>query len=257
MFNLFIKFIFAILVAFSSTSWSSEVVRVCAVDWPPFSFVEAGSKKIERGVSVDLYREAFARMGKKVEFHHVPWGRCEKKVLSGTYDAILDSVKVNGLITPSIPTAFYPLGAYVNKGSELTEFSWERVHNQRAGLVINYHYADIILNNKDWAVVTAETEEKLLTLLGKNRVDFAILDYFSVVKLSEKVGIEIRLLHPLIVSQNLYLCFNPKRRDLVADLDKKIKEMLGDGTIDAIYKSYSINSYSDIYKEVKSITEPD
>ncbi len=187
----------------------------------------------------------------------MPWGRCEKMVFSGDYDAILDSVKVSGLITPSIPTSFYPLGAYVNKDSEITEFNWNRVNNQRAGLVINYHYADIILKNKDWTVVAAETEEKLLTLLGKNRVDFAILDYFSVVKLSEKVGVEIRLLYPLIVSQNLYLCFNSKRSDLVAQLDKKIKEMLDDGTIDAIYKKYSIKSYSEIQNEVISITEPD
>ncbi|MDC5821714.1 transporter substrate-binding domain-containing protein [Vibrio europaeus] len=252
-----LKSLLVSLLGLSSSVWSSEVVRVCGVDWPPFSFVDDNSKVIKRGISVEIYREAFSRMGKKVEFHHVPWGRCEKHVLSGKYDAILDSVKVAGLINTSIPTAFYPLGAYVNKDSQLTEFSWERVDNQRVGLVINYHYADIILSNKDWKVVPAETEEKLLTLLGKERVDFAIMDYFSVVKLSEKVGIETRLLQPLIVSQNLYLCFNPKHNNLITRLEIKIKEMLEDGSIDALYKRYSIKTYSEIYNEVKSITEPD
>lgn len=111
------------LFIFSPLAWSSEVIRVCTVDWPPFSIVEDDSKVIEQGLSVDIYREAFSRMGKKVEFYHVPWGRCEKSVLSGDYDAILDSVKVSGLVNPSIPTAFYPLGAYVNKTAILLNFA--------------------------------------------------------------------------------------------------------------------------------------
>lgn len=54
-------------------------------DYPPISFMENGQVE---GISPEIIREAFSRMGYKVELELMPWRRAQDMVLSGAADGL-------------------------------------------------------------------------------------------------------------------------------------------------------------------------
>ncbi|WP_108652927.1 substrate-binding periplasmic protein [Dongshaea marina] len=223
-------------------------IRVCGVEWPPFSYANPVEKRLERGISIAIYQEAFKRLDVKVEFIQLPWPRCERDVIHGKYDAILDNASLPGYIHPLIPTAFYPLGAYVKQGSPLTNFRWGETSDKRVGMVRGYDYTPKISEHLDWEITLSKSDEQLLLLLDRNRVDYIILDYFAAPILSKKTGVKIRPLNSFLDSTPLYLCFNKKHSALVDRLGPILLDMLLDGTLDKIYQKSLGDSYANIRK---------
>lgn len=66
---------------------AKQTVKLCTVDWPPFTIVEKGSGKIS-GIHVDITKEIFKRIDLNVEIQSVPWKRCLKMVEDGQLDGV-------------------------------------------------------------------------------------------------------------------------------------------------------------------------
>jgi polar amino acid transport system substrate-binding protein len=60
-------------------------LKVCTVDWPPYTTVDAKAGTIA-GTHTDLVQELFKRMGDEVKIEAPAWERCLNDVKSGTYD---------------------------------------------------------------------------------------------------------------------------------------------------------------------------
>lgn len=224
----------------------AEPIRLCGVDWPPFTYAEDGM--IEDGISIRIYEEAFKRLGMSVEAHALPWPRCVRSVELGAYDAIIDNVPVNRFVFGRHPTAFYPLAIYVREDLPVDLFSWKSMTGKPVGMVRGYDYTPTISSFDGWLPRYFTTDEQMLRALQAGRIDYVLGDLFSVPILSARVGVKIKRLDPLVDSTDLYLMFNAERENLMRRYDQVIGQMIEDGTLDAIYRQFMPLSYSDVMR---------
>lgn len=93
-----------LLIALLLAAQSSTSLKVCGVDWPPFSYAEQG--KLMEGISVEIHQEATRRLGMTLTLLELPWGRCEQYVSTGLADGILDNAPLPGCYHSDLATAF-------------------------------------------------------------------------------------------------------------------------------------------------------
>ncbi|HDN9021253.1 TPA: transporter substrate-binding domain-containing protein [Aeromonas salmonicida] len=230
-----------LLIALLLAAQSSTDLKVCGVDWPPFSYAEQG--RLTEGISVEIHREVARRLGMNLTLIELPWGRCEQYVRTRLADGILDNAPLSECHHSDLATAFYPLAAYVRADSPLQRFSWDLAKGMKVGMVRGYDYTEKIKNHTGWVPIKAHSDKQLLLLLEKSRVDMIILDYFSAPILSKEQDIQIRALSPFIDSTPLYLCFGEQRAALLPAYNKALQQMLEEGILDRIYLRYLGEDY--------------
>lgn len=230
-----------LLIALLLAAQSGTDLKVCGVDWPPFSYAEQG--RLTEGISIEIHQEVARRLGMKLSLIELPWGRCEQYVSTRLADGILDNAPLPGCHHPDLATAFYPLAAYVRTDSPLHNFSWEMARGMKVGMVRGYDYTEKIKHYDGWVPIKAHSDKQLLLLLEKSRVDMIILDYFSAPILSKEQDVPIRALSPFIDSTPLYLCFGEQRAALLPAYSKALQQMLEEGVLDRIYLRYLGEDY--------------
>lgn len=82
-----IRFFCFFLLFISPPLFAKKTVRLCTVDWPPFTIVDKSSNQIE-GIHVDIVNEVFKRIDLNVEIESIPWKRCLKMVEDGQRDGV-------------------------------------------------------------------------------------------------------------------------------------------------------------------------
>ena len=244
-----LKYIILIFtLVFTSVSTSnisfSEELKLCGIDWPPFTYSE--KNRIIKGISFDVYTEAFRRLNVHFTAREIPWPRCLKYVEEGKYDAVIDNGASASFLNGMFPTGFYPLAMYVRNNFPQNTFSWKDMKGKSVGMVRGYDYTEKIINFEGWVPRFSNTDELLIKKLHEKRYDYVILDIFSAPILSERLGKKIKMLTPLIDSTNLYLVFNKNNAEIAKEYDKVIGKMIQDGTIDSIYLKYLSKSYTEI-----------
>ena len=239
------KLIIWLMLTISPNILANEI-KLCGVEWPPFTFVE--DKKFVNGISVDVHKEAFKRLGISYKSSVLPWPRCLAQVEKGIYDAVIDNAPLAPYIFGKVPTGVYPLGVYVREGSTDSKFSWKFMEGKKVGMVRGYDYTEKITRFKGWKAKFAKSDKQLLLKLKAKRTDYVILDIFSADILMEQAGVKIKMLTPLIDSTDLYLVFNKDKTELSKKYDAVIQSMVSDGTMNNIYKKYLPFDYSQILK---------
>lgn len=232
-----------LLIIYSSAVFASEV-KLCGVSWPPFTYVQ--NNQFVKGISHDIHREAFKRLGIKYKRSVFTWARCLAQVEKGVYDAVIDNSATAPFIYGKVPTAVYPLAVFVREDSADKHFSWEFMQGKKIGMVRGYDYTPKITGFKGWNVKYAKTDHQLLLKLKAKRTDYIILDIFSADILMKEAGIKVKMLTPLIDSTDLFLVFNKGRSALARQYDEVIQQMHSDGTLDKIYRQYLPFDYSQI-----------
>lgn len=222
----------------------AEELKLCGVQWPPFTYSETG--KIVKGISFEVYTEAFHRLNIKFKAQELPWPRCLKYVKEGKYDAVIDNAALKPFLYGKYPTGVYSLAMYVRHGFPQEKFLWEDIKGKKVGMVRGYDYTEKIVQFEGWKPDFAITDEMMLRKLQRNRYDYAICDIFAAPILADKLGIKIKMLTPLIDSTKLYLVFNKTHAEIVKKYDRAIGEMIKDGTMDMIFKKYFPYSYNEI-----------
>ncbi|EKB26381.1 substrate-binding periplasmic protein [Aeromonas dhakensis] len=230
-----------LLIALLLAAQSGGQLKVCGVDWPPFSYAEQG--KLMEGISVEIHQEVAHRLGMQLTLLELPWGRCEQYVNTELADGILDNAPLPGCYHSDLATAFYPLAAYVRSDSPLQTFSWEMAKGLKVGMVRGYDYTDRIKHFTGWVPIKAHSDKQLLLMLEKSRVDLIVLDYFSAPILSREQDVKIRALTPFLDSTPLYLCFGKQKADLLPAYNKALQQMLDEGVLDRIYLRYLGEDY--------------
>ena len=222
----------------------AEELKLCGVQWPPFTYSETG--KIVKGISFEVYTEAFHRLNIKFKAQELPWPRCLKYVKEGKYDAVIDNAALKPFLYGKYPTGVYSLAMYVRHGFPQEKFLWEDIKGKKVGMVRGYDYTEKIVQFEGWKPDFATTDEMMLRKLQGNRYDYAICDIFAAPILADKLGIKIKMLTPLIDSTKLYLVFNKRHAEIVKKYDRAIGEMIKDGAMDMIFKKYFPYSYNEI-----------
>jgi polar amino acid transport system substrate-binding protein len=224
---------------------SAKEVKLCGVDWAPFTY--STGKKLTRGISIEIYTEAFKRLGLNFSADKLPWKRCLQSVKAGTHDAIIDaSARAGDYAAGKNPTSLYPLAIYVRADHPENKFSWNMMKGKKVGMVSGYYYTAEIEAFKDWKREDARSDEVSMKKLIAKRYDYILIDILTGPITAEKIDAKIKRLKPLIAKSNLFLVFNSKQKDLLAKYDHVIKKMIDDGSIDKIYLNHLKNSYSEI-----------
>lgn len=222
-------------------------IKFCGVAWPPFTYVER--KKISSGISYDILQEAFKRLNMTWQADALPWTRCEKMVLDGKYDAMIDNANLPSFIFGKHPNGSYPLAIYVLDSHPETEFSWEMMRKQKVGMVLGYDYTPKVRAFKHWIPDYTNSDEKVLKKLKAKRYKYALVDIFSAPILAKKLKLNIRALNPRVDSAPSYIVFNKKHQELMRAYDQTFGQMRDDGTLDAIYKRHSPYTYKDLMQD--------
>jgi polar amino acid transport system substrate-binding protein len=228
---------------------SAKEIKLCGVHWPPFTYSEG--KTLVRGISIEIYTEAFKRLGMTFVADKLPWKRCLQSVKSDKHSAIIDaSARKGDYAAGKNPTSLYPLAVYVRADHPESTFSWDLMQGKSVGMVSGYYYTAKIEAFKGWKRENARSDEISMKKLIAKRYDYILSDILTAPILADKLNVKIKRLEPLIDKSNLFLVFNHKQKDLLEKYDATIKAMIDDGTIDKIYLSHLKNSYSEI-KNIK------
>ncbi len=83
----YLIFLNAFFLIYTFDLMAKQTIKLCTVDWPPFTIVEKDSGKIS-GIHVDITHEIFKRVDLNVEIQSIPWKRCLKMVEDGHLDGV-------------------------------------------------------------------------------------------------------------------------------------------------------------------------
>lgn len=215
--------------------------------YDPISFEENGEAV---GISSDVIREAFKRMGSKVKLQLVPWKRAQEMAKNGEVDGVFSAYK-----TPQREEIYaFPREEIlveknvfvVRKDSDLT-YDGDMSKMAKYGIGTLTGYATLekyletgILTKVDRSATTEEALNKLIN--GERGVDLVVNTNYILGYTAKKMGKSAAIKElPVPVSENpSYLAFT-KKKDLRGVMEKfeiELKNMKADGTFDRIVQKY-------------------
>ncbi len=233
-----LPFVLVLMLTLVSGTPRAEELRLCGVEWPPFTYANEEGTQITRGISYEIYTEAFSRLSLPFQADVYPWKRCLSYVEAGQYDAIMDATARDHFHIGKNPTAVYPLAIHVRADYPAEHFNWESFQGHSVGMVHGYNYTPRIRNFKDWTPVYSYDEVSMIRLLQLERLDFILLDIFSAPEYAKKLKFPMRALRPMVDSDRLYLAFHKDRREIADRFDRVLGNLIADGTVEKIYARY-------------------
>ena len=231
------------IVLLSSPASSGETIKLCGAHWPPFTYSENGL--LTKGITIDIFKEAFGRLQMEFQADEIPWPRCVFYTEKGTYAAAIDGPGRDSLIS-GIPTNKYLIAVYVRHDFPEDTFSWERMKGKTIGMISGYLYTDNITQFDKWKIDWSKTESMMMKKLHAGHYDYGLLDPLTVPSLEQELGFKVKMLTPIIATMPLYLLFSKHKADLAKRFDSVVQEMIQDGKLDEIYKKHGPYSYTDL-----------
>ncbi|QNM94696.1 substrate-binding periplasmic protein [Chitinimonas koreensis] len=227
-------------------------LTLCGVEWGPFSVPEGD--QLVRGISVEIQREAFRRLGIiDLEFRKAPWLRCKTGVQHGSYDAVLDAIPDRDMVAGAVPSAYFPVAVYVRQDCPHDTFSWNAMRGKTVGVVHGYHYPGNIDRFDGWSRDESVDDEQAMVKLKAGRYHHLLSDIFTAPAMSEKVGVPIKMLKPMLGAHGLFLVFG-KRNQALADRHAAVlADMIEDGSMDRIYRRYLPYGYTDLQRQLAGL----
>ncbi len=216
----------------------------------PYQYEENGELK---GMSVDIVKEAFKRMGYSVEIKVLPWSRVLKSTEDGAVDAMFSSFYIeerSAYMTYAMePLAVSVQSLFVRTGSSIRyDGTVQSLKGYRLGTIIGYIYGDAFKQGKeDGTLDVSEAEDcptNILKLMA-GRTDVFIDNRDTTRYYLKKDNLEdeiVELAPPFTEQEMLYLAFSKKRvvdPALVETFNRTLKEMKQDGTWQKIVTEYT------------------
>lgn len=221
-----------------------------ADSYTPYQYEENGELK---GLSVDVVKEVFKRMGYSVEIKVLPWSRVLKSAENGTVDAIFSSFYIEERsaymtyamepLAVSVQSLFAPVGSPIRYDGTV-----QSLRDYRLGTIIGYVYGDAFKQGKENGTLNVSEAEdcpaNILKLMS-GRTDVFIdnrdtaLFYIKRDKLEKQI---VELLPHFTEQEMLYLAFSKKRiKDplIIETFNQTLKEMKQDGTWQRIVDAYT------------------
>jgi len=215
--------------------------------YDPISFEENGEAV---GISPDVIREAFKRMGYKVKIQLLPWKRAQEIVKDGEADGLFSAYKTpqreEVYTFPQEPLLIEKNVFVVRKDSTIT-YDGDIAKMSKYGIGTLTGYATLekylekrILTNVDNSTTTEEALNKLIS--GDRGVDLVVNTNYILAYTAKKMGKSdvIKELSIPVSENPSYLAFT-KKKDLSAVMAKfevELKKMKADGSFNAIVEKY-------------------
>ncbi|WP_018694045.1 substrate-binding periplasmic protein [Algicola sagamiensis] len=240
--------ILGICILFSFYS-NADRYQLCGVERPPF--VQRSGQSLTQGLSLDIYREAFSRMGHSFQAVAIPWDKCRAAVISGEMDAMIDGPLDSGIISSRQATSAYILAVYVRKGFTQHPFTWDRLRGKRLGILKDYPYSPRVNAQTGFQRYYASSHSELIQKLLQVSVNFVLMDMLAAQRVATQQYGKLKMLKPISDAGKLYLGFHQKHQNLVKQYDRVITQMDKDGSLDRLYLNYLAYSYRDVMSWLK------
>lgn len=229
----------------------ADVVKMCVEHWPPYTLVK--DEKVVGGSTVELAREALKRIGHTLEVDYFPWKRCLDMVKTGERDAVADASASQTaeykMLVGQHMTSLWSLAVWVRgEDSQPSYVNLDTYKGKIVGLVEGYDYPDMIKGYSGWKIDWSISDKMNLTKLEKGRIDLAISDVINTMSVVKENKLNVKYLHPSVVSDPLYVAFTQKKPELAKMFDASLGELVNDGTADVIYQKYIGEKYSVLNK---------
>lgn len=246
------KFIACFLPFFISIQlYAKTTITACGVHLAPYTI--ASEKGLTSGLTIEVQKEVFKRMGMTLVATDLPWKRCIAWANKGLYDGILDADRhaFRQFNFAPYPTSFNAIAVFVNEDFNGDIYTPEALKGKVVLVPRGYIGFINIAKKNGWKIHEVSSEECVLKMLRSKRYKYGLLYLANVKILSKTLGIKVKHLKPIIMVQKLGFGFNFKNKSLVAKYNKALKSMIKDGTIDGIYKKYLPFTYTKALKSTR------
>jgi polar amino acid transport system substrate-binding protein len=200
-------------------------------------FAKPGPLDYSAGISEEILKEAYSRIGITVTTQEFPGERALKMSNSGTVDGEVN--RIHGIRKKYANLRMVPVAINAIEGLAFTNNpdvkirSWEDLRPYRLGLRIGAKYAEY--GTAGMRVAPVKTNDQVFSMLGKHRTEIAISTRIEGVLTIHKLGLKnIRLIDPPLVSLELFHFLHKKHEALLPRIQKALEEMAREGRIEAI-----------------------
>lgn len=192
---------------------------------------------VDTVVSEVIVREAYERIGYRVEITKYPPERALKLADSGRADG--DVQRIDGLSEhyPNLiqlqPAINYIEGSVFTAGKDISVDGWDSLRPYRIGLIRGIKFAE--LNTKGMDRHLVGNYPALFTMLDKGRFDLIVSPRLNGSYQLKRLHIEgIDLIEPPVARFDLYHYIHSSRADLGPKLEAVFQEMQATGELESI-----------------------
>ena len=241
----------ALLLCMLSVGRAAEddVFQILTLEnYPPYAYRDSDS--VIKGVSVELTRALFSRLGKRFSIKALPWARALFMMENGEADAIVNVLEVEErkrfllfpkevFLTESV-VLFGQRNSKLSYSNDLTILRGRTVGVMRAfsvGPKLDRAFHDGSLIRQE-----AKSQKALLEMLMAGRVDIIAGDASAIEFAASQLSLAdlIRQIGPPVESSPTYLALakQPWAADMAERIDEELLRMKRDGTFAGILARY-------------------
>ncbi|MBU1169393.1 MAG: transporter substrate-binding domain-containing protein [Proteobacteria bacterium] len=253
-----IKFVcFAFIAFFSAITFACsdqapQVLEIAFNDTvsKPWKWKENGNYV---GPFLDVMQEVANRSGIKITLNPLPWKRVLAEMKAGVMDGFIGGYK-----TPEreifadfldTPICWTTISVFVRKGNEFPFHSIDYLYGKKIGIVRGYSTSnefDIAWKNGKITVIELGSYESLVKMLDADRLD-GIAGATSTIQAHfinmKRMNRFVNLPHLIIGPKPIYICLSKNskilnRQDLIAKMNKAIRDMEKDQSFEKISQKY-------------------
>jgi polar amino acid transport system substrate-binding protein len=242
----------ALLVALLPVGALAAPLKVCTVDWPPYTVSEG---RQVGGMHTEMVTELFRRLDQTVQIDQIAWERCLKEVESGGYDAAYSASykadRAEYAVYPKTPLQTVSYVVVVAKGTG-TAWNASRDAGKLAQPIAAPRGFSITGDLQKIAGVTvddgATTDQQDMSKLGTGRVKTVVIEASVARSLIAKLNLaeKVEVLSPDFVSGKDYFVIVSKKhggslpaaQHLADDISTALAAMRSAGQLDQIMAKY-------------------
>ena len=235
-----------------------EIVVGCN-DYSPFCYI--GTDGEAAGTDISLAKEAFQRMGYRVRFRFIDWGKRDELLEAGEIDCLWCCFCMDGRekeyqwVGPYMYT--FPIVA-VKRSSSITTV--EELEGKSIAVQAGSKGEEILLCAEEnhlpqfKAIFSMQNRELIYSFLRKGYADALVSQEISILKYIRDYDMEeeIRILDKPLKCMGLGVAFSlHDTRGLAPRLDETLREMYEDGTSEALLRTYLQipQKYLEVYED--------
>lgn len=225
---------------------SRPYLAVGCDEYEPYNYLNENGDLV--GIDADLAEEACHRMGYEPLYVLMEWTQKEAYLDEGNIDCIWDSYSMNGREDSylwSDPYMYSRESVIVNEDSTVS--SLDDLNDKNIATLVNTRAEDILLQTELFPkiyprnVYGFQNMDECLAALRQGYVDAVAGDILYLQTYMQNHPNRFRLLKESLETSRIAVAFSKDADpELVENLNKVLKEMKQDGTIDKILKKYEV-----------------
>ncbi|MBR8462522.1 transporter substrate-binding domain-containing protein [Campylobacter sp. faydin G-105] len=225
----------------TETNIGEKILRIgMSMDYPPFDYLDSSNKPT--GFDVDMIAEVAKRINLKYELNNISFDGLIPALKSGKIDAILSSMSATAERRGSVDfTNTYFIGENIYLRQKGADITMDNIEGKRIGFQQGTIQELVAKAVKDAKIMPSDAMPAAILALKAGKVDIVITDASTGLSYI-KQNPDIESFHKeLDGSEGLSMAFDKgKHTELIAKINKALKDMKKDGSIDKILVKYEL-----------------